>query len=148
MSNKKRQLTPEQEKFLEILFSEAKGDVSKALKLSGLTYSPSAIIRVLGPEIRQMAEDVIAMNAPKAALGLVGVIDDPNAAGTDKKLKAAESVLDRAGVSKKTDQEVKLNTGGGLIVLPVKEVDPDMLERIKAKTESIDEENEGAPEGV
>lgn len=145
MSEKKRQLTPEQENFLNVLFNEAKGDVSKALKISGLTYSPSAIIKVLGTEIREMAEAIIAMNLPKAALAITGVMDDPNAIGTANKIKAAESVMDRAGMVKKTDQDVKLNTGGGLIVLPVKEIDPDMLERIKSKeTKNEDEQGEAS----
>lgn len=148
-NSKKRELTPEQRNFLDLLFGEAKGSVSKALKLSGLTYSPSQIIRVLGPEIRQLAEDVLAMNAPLASLSMIEALTDPNAAGTSNRVKAAQDVLDRVGITKKSEDSIKVSAGGGLVVLPAKEVDPDMLERLKRRNANEgQEDDEETSEGV
>jgi len=64
---------------------------------------------------------VISMNAPKAALGVVGVLDDPTALGAKNAVSAAKEVLDRAGVVKKEQVEVTAPKGAMFILPPKKD---------------------------
>ena len=41
---------------------------------------------------------MLAMNAPKAAFGIVDVLDDPSAMGACNQLSAAREILDRTGL--------------------------------------------------
>jgi hypothetical protein len=63
---------------------------------------------------------LLALNAPKAALGMIGVLDDPSALGARNTVAAAKELLDRAGVVKKEKMEV---TGpeGAMFILPPKQ---------------------------
>jgi hypothetical protein len=69
---------------------------------------------------------VLAMNAPKAAFGIVGVLDDPSAMGARNSVAAAREILDRTGLVKKEQVEV---TGpeNGLFILPPKKTDIDEM---------------------
>ena len=83
-----KQLTELQSKFLDVLFTEAKGNYSKAMRLAGYSENsnPYAIIQALRTEIIERAElEEMAANAPKAVLSMVGVIDDPTAIGNREK---------------------------------------------------------------
>lgn len=111
--------------FLEHLFGEAKGDIRTAMKLAGYNDNTSTtqIVRQLNEEITELAKNYLAGNAPKAVLALLGVIDSPSALGAANKIKAAEAVLNRAGVTKPEGGDVKLNVGsGGVIILPAKKM--------------------------
>ena len=44
---------------------------------------------------------MLAMNEPKAAFGIVDVVDDPSAMGDHHAISAAREVLDRIGPVKK-----------------------------------------------
>lgn len=139
MKNKERILTPEQEKFLEALFGEAKGDFNKAKALAGYSESTKSrdIIKSLRDEIIEMSKDVLALNGPKASMKLIGLLDDPTAAGANNTIKVAESVLNRIGVSQ-TKEDVNLKVpSGGLFIMPMKD-----SEAKKLKEESEDEGNE------
>ena len=72
-------------------------------------------------EIIDSATTLLAMNAHKAALGLVGIIDDPSALGLEM-LYAAKEVLDRAGVVRREQLDVKAS-GDAVFILPPKNVD-------------------------
>ena len=61
---------------------------------------------------------MLAVNAPKAAFGIVYVLDDPSAMGTRNAISAAHEVLDRTGLVKKEQFEVIANTGGMFILPP------------------------------
>ena len=78
-----KELTDLQEKFLNALFGEAKGNYAKAMRIAG--YAPSTnshvIIQSLRSEIIERAELEMAANAPKAVMSMVGVLDDPTAMG-------------------------------------------------------------------
>ncbi len=138
---KERELTDKQKLFLKVLMNEAKGNIKKAIELAGYeATTPSEIIKALGPEIRQLAEDTLASHAPAATLAMIDSMFDPNAAGTSNKIKAAQDVLDRVGVVKKSDQEVKLNTAGGLVILPAKEVTSDIFDKMRRKEDEEQEE--------
>ena len=44
---------------------------------------------------------LLAMNAPKAAFGIVEVLNDPSSVGAKNAISAARKVLDRYGLVKK-----------------------------------------------
>ena len=75
-------------------------------------------------EIISSSKNFLAANAPKAAMAIVGVIDDPVEMGTRDKLAAAKDVLDRIGVSKTDKIEVK--SPQGIFILPRKNDDEDV----------------------
>lgn len=119
-----RPLTDQQKLLLEVLFDEAQGDIVKAKKLANYspTYPTSAIIKTLENEIIEATKLYLSRNAPKAALGLVSVLDNPTNLGNKDKLAAAKDLLDRIGVSKTEKIDI---TSNGLFILPAKSVDSD-----------------------
>ena len=54
---------------------------------------------------------ILALNAPKAAMGMVDVLDDPTSLGARNAVVSAEEVLDRTGLIKKEQLEVKSQEG-------------------------------------
>ena len=125
-----KQLTELQAKFLDVLFTEAKGNYSKAMRLAGYSENsnPYAIIQALRTEIIERAELEMAANAPKAVLSMVGVIDDPTAIGNREKLAASQQVLDRVGLSKVEKLNVSAEKPMGLFILPAKNDDDSSAE--------------------
>lgn len=118
----KYQLTELQNNFVEALFNEAEGDVRLAKKLAG--YSPNARLdAIICGDVRdaiiEKAKYLLALHAPKAALGLIGLVDDPTALGSKVKLQAVKEILDRVNIVK-TDQ-VQIETEGGIFFLPNKD---------------------------
>jgi hypothetical protein len=117
----KKQLTQRQEALIEALIGQAKGDVRVAMDLAG--YSKTTTIREAITPIRDEVIDaatlVIAMNAPKAASEMVGVLSAPQALGARNTIAAAKEVLDRAGVIKTEKVEIT-NPNGGMFILPPK----------------------------
>ena len=118
----KKKLTERKEKFVEALLGEAKGNVRAAMRIAG--YSDSTSIReAMAPvadEVAEAAQMMLAINAPKAALGMIGVLDDPSALGARNTVAAAKELLDRAGVVKKEKMEVK-GPEGAMFILPPKQ---------------------------
>jgi len=97
-----RQLTENQQKFLDVLFDEAGGDVVAAKKLAGYseTSSTGAIVESLKDEIADKTRTYFARTAPKAAMAMVGALSDPTELGIRDKMAAAKDLLDRAGLGK------------------------------------------------
>lgn len=112
-------LTDQQKLFLEVLFDEAKGDVVAAKKMAGYspTYPTSSVMNTLQDEIVEATKTFLARNGPKAAIGLVGVLDNPLELGVKEKMAAAKDILDRVGVTKTEKIDV---TSNGVFLLPVK----------------------------
>ena len=101
MEKKKKPLTERQELFLDKLTGEANGDLRTAMTMAG--YSEATGIR---EAIRPIQDDVIAaasmmmaVNAPKAAASMVGLLQDPNVLGARNLVAASKEILDRAGVA-------------------------------------------------
>jgi hypothetical protein len=121
----KKQLTERQKAFLDALFDTAKGDVKKAMNIAG--YSPttpvSTILESLREEIIELSRNMLAMNAPRAALALAGVLSEPEAIGNKEKMRAAEQILDRVGVVKTEKIDVSTSDTGVLFILPSKRED-------------------------
>jgi hypothetical protein len=117
-----RNLTEKQQKFLEVLFEEAGGDVVKAKRLSGYgeQSSTTAIVESLKDEIGDRTRSYFARTAPKAAMAMVGALSDPTELGIRDKMSAAKDLLDRAGLGKVDRVDVS-SSSGGVFILPSKE---------------------------
>ena len=100
---KKRELTEKQQKFLDTLGSEARGDIKHALKVAGYEdTSYYAVVKSLRQEIIDTANTILAHSAPKAAAKLVEVLEsDAPIPQVNAKLQAAQTLLDRVGVAKR-----------------------------------------------
>ena len=115
-----KELTEKQKKFIDALFGEAMGNHRLVMDIAG--YSPNTTWRDvtanLNEEILQASKEYLSMHAPKAAVAITGIIDDPTELGNRDKLTAAKDVLDRAGVVKQ--EKIEVNTPSGLFILPSK----------------------------
>ena len=122
MSDKvKKELTEKQDAFLEHLMGDAKGNLRKAMDLAGYSKT-TALKEVVGPlreEVTERASMMLALNTPKAAFGIIDVLDDPSSLGARNAISAAREILDRTGLIKKEQIELT-NNGGGMFVLPPK----------------------------
>lgn len=98
-----KELTEKQAAFLEALLGEARGHIRAAMDIAGYsrTTKTAEVVGPLKEEITERAGMMLAMNAPKAAFGIVDVLDDPSAMGARNAISAAREVLDRTGLVKK-----------------------------------------------
>ena len=122
-----KELTDKQAAFLEALLGEARGNIRAAMDMAGYAKNTKTT-EVVGPlkeEITERAGMMLAMNAPKAAFGIVDVLDDPSAMGARNAISAAREVLDRTGLVKKEQVEVSGNSGG-IFILPPKTANDDV----------------------
>jgi catalase len=119
----KKQLTEQQQKFIEVLFAEAKGDPVRAKKLAGYSdNSPTRdIMNSIKEEIISATQMYVAFNAPRAAMAVVDGIMDPTELGIKEKLNAAKDLLDRAGVVK--TEKMHIESSSGIMILPPKRVE-------------------------
>lgn len=123
MTDRKKEYTTLEKAFLEHLFGEAQGNFRKAMKLAGYgdNVSISQVRRQLQDEIIQAAKEYLSGAAVKAIFATEDVLDTPNQLGASNRIKAANSLLDRAGLAKPETGDVKLSVGsGGVIILPAK----------------------------
>ena len=129
MDAPKKSLTDKQSAFLEALLGEARGNIRAAMDIAGYSKT-TATTEVVGPlreEITERAGMMLAINAPKAAFGIIDVLDDPSALGARNAISAAREVLDRSGLVKKEQVEVSGNAGG-IFILPPKTANDDVAE--------------------
>ena len=117
-------LTDKQSAFLEALLGEARGNIRLAMDIAGYskTTATSEVVSPLKEEITERAGMMLAINAPKAAFGIIDVLDDPSSLGARNAISAAREVLDRTGLVKKEQVEITANTGG-MFILPPKTSD-------------------------
>jgi hypothetical protein len=117
-----RKLSDLQKKFLEVLDEEAAGDMVVAKKLAG--YSPStplrSIIASLKDELVELARTHLATNSLKAARAMTGALVDPTELGIKEKMRAAEQILDRVGVTKTENIKIEGQVQS-IILLPPKD---------------------------
>ena len=120
-NNNNRNLTEQQQKFLDALSGEAQGDIKAALQVAGYKdTSYYAVVKSLRQEIIDTANTILAHSAPKAAQKLVNVLEsDEPIPQVNAKLQAAQT-LDRVGVAKKESINVNHNHSGGIFILPDK----------------------------
>ena len=81
MSTPEKEITDKQAAFLEALLGEARGNIWAAMDIAGYSKvtKTSEVVSSLREEITERASLMLAMNAPKAAFGIVEVLDDPSA---------------------------------------------------------------------
>jgi len=117
-----RNLTPNQQKFLEVLFDEAGGDVVSAKKIAGYSENTPTrlIVESLKDEIAEATRTYFSRTAPKAAMAMVNALSDPTELGIKDKMAAAKDLLDRAGLGKVDKIDVG-SSSGGVFILPSKE---------------------------
>ena len=118
----KRKLTEQQQTFLSVLATQAKGDINKALSIAGYKESSYyTVINHLKDEIVDVATKILAKSAPQASQKLVEILnsDDP-IPQVNAKLQAAQTLLDRVGVAKKDKLEVTHTAASGIFLLPEK----------------------------
>mgnify|MGYP005997338095 FL=1 len=120
-----RQLTEQQQKFLDVLFDQAGGDIPLAKKLAGYaeTTSTTHIIKGLKEEIIDATQTYLSRNAPKAAMAMVGALYDPTELGIRDKMQAAKELLDRTGLVK--TEKMQVEAKGGVMLMPPKQMEED-----------------------
>jgi len=124
LPTQKKSLTDSQEKFLDVLFGEAKGNPKKAGELAGYSeHSYPKVLRNLKSEIVSRAENYLATHSAKAASKMVDMLDEdgttPHAA---IRLEAAKQILDRIGIAKKEKVDINVKALHGLFILPAKDI--------------------------
>ena len=118
----KKELTTKQQTFLDYLV-ETGGDPKQAADLAG--YAPNThwqVTKALKNEIIDLASNILAQSAPKAAMKLVQVIESETPMPqVNVRLQAAQTILDRTGLGKADKLDVSHKVEGGIFVLPAKE---------------------------
>jgi hypothetical protein len=117
-----KELTTKQQSFLDNLVS-CNGDTKRAAELAGYAEgSYTTVVKSLKKEIIELAENILAQNAPKASLKLVEVMDSTDPIPqANVRLQAAQTLLDRVGLAKTDKLDVNLQTNNGLFILPAKQ---------------------------
>ena len=113
-------LTEKQQKFLDVLFEEARGNPVEAKKLAGYSdnVATASITNSLKEQIADLTKKFISSSATKAAYSMFEVMHSPTDLGNKEKMVAAKDVLDRSGFIK-TDK-VEVTAASPLFILPPK----------------------------
>lgn len=115
-----RTLTEKQQSFLSNLI-ETKGDLKLSAELAGYSGNHYQVIQSLKHEIVDLASDVLAREAPSAAFKLIEMMKSSNAVPqANVKLQAAQTILDRVGVSKKEKLDINHKVTNSIFILPEK----------------------------
>lgn len=115
-----RTLTEKQQSFLSNLI-ETKGDLKLSAELAGYSGNHYQIIQSLRHEIVDLASDVLAREAPAAAFKLIEMMKSSNAVPqANVKLQAAQTILDRVGVTKKEKLDINHKVTNSIFILPEK----------------------------
>ena len=123
LKTQERSLTNSQEKFLDVLFGEARGDPKKAGELAGYSnHSYPKVLRNLKSEIVSRAENYLAAHSAKAATKMVDMLDeDGTTPHANIRLEAAKQILDRIGIIKKEQIDINMKAMHGIFILPAKD---------------------------
>ena len=122
-NTQKRNLTDMQETFLNVLFGEAKGNPREAARIAGYSaHSYPKVVRNLKKEILELAESHLTTHSAKAATRLTDLLDeDGTTPHSNIRLAAANSVLDRVGITKKDQLDINMKSLHGIFILPPKD---------------------------
>jgi hypothetical protein len=136
----KKPNTDLQNAFLNCLFDpDVAGDLRKAMNKAG--YSENTGIREaiepIKDQIIELAKTQLALSAPEAVVGLLDVVKTPHQLGANNKINAANSVLDRIGITKKDDSALNIPKGA-IVLLPPKENTKISIEHNKINIEIQD----------
>jgi hypothetical protein len=79
------------------------------------------VVKALKTEILELTQSVLAMSAPQAALKLINIMNsDEPIPQANIRLQAAQTLLDRVGISKTDKMDIRVEGSGGLFILPAK----------------------------
>ena len=119
----KRNLTDMQEKFLDVLFTEAQGNPREAARIAGYSeHSYPKVVRNLKKEITELAETHLSTHSAKAVNRLITLLDeDGTTPQASIRLAAANSILDRVGLGKKDSFDINMKAMHGIFILPAKD---------------------------
>ena len=89
-----RNLTEKQQKFLDVLFEEAGGNLVKAKKLAGYADAVTSrqVAEPLADEIADLTKKFIASSSTKAAYSMFEIMNNPTDLGNKEKMAAAKDV--------------------------------------------------------
>jgi len=123
LKTQERNLTNSQEKFLDVLFGEARGDPKKAGELAGYSnHSYPKVVRNLKSEIISRAENYLATHSAKAATKMVDMLDeDGTTPHASIRMEAAKQILDRIGIVRKDQIDINMKSLHGIFILPAKD---------------------------
>jgi len=123
-NKKQKEYTEKQQSFLDNLV-HAGGDSKLAAEMAG--YADGVypqVVKALKEEIIDLAAQILAQSAPKAAMKLVEVMEsDSPIPQSNVKIQAAQTILDRIGLGKMDRIDVNHNISdntGALFILPAK----------------------------
>ena len=119
----KRNLTDMQERFLDVLFTEAQGNPREAARIAGYSeHSYPKVVRNLKKEITELAETHLSTHSAKAVNRLITLLDeDGTTPQASIRLAAANSILDRVGLGKKDSLDINMKAMHGIFILPAKD---------------------------
>ena len=118
--SKPKELTNKQQLFLDSLV-ETQGDPKKAAAIAGYSGGHYQVLKSLKNEVLELTKDVLAHNAPKAAFKLLEIMEsDKPIPQANNKLAAAQSLLDRVGVSKTETLDINHQVSAGIFLMPDK----------------------------
>lgn len=122
-----KELTNKQSKFLELLYQDGLPSdlIEKANEIkvqAGYSpgHTPYAILKGLKAEITERNLEYMVLRSSECINGIQDIVRTPTTPGNDTKLKAINSLLDRAGFGKKETQEVEIKADKGIVILPAK----------------------------
>jgi hypothetical protein len=132
LKTQERSLTSTQEKFLDALFGEARGNPRKAGELAGYSeHSYPKVVRNLKQEIISRAENYLATHSAKAATKMVDMLDeDGTTPHASIRMEAAKQILDRIGIVRKDQIDINMKSLHGIFILPAK----DNIDKDKTKS--------------
>tara|TARA_R100000008_G_C3508689_1_gene127636 strand:+ start:106 stop:504 length:399 start_codon:yes stop_codon:yes gene_type:complete len=118
----KKELTVKQKTFLDNLV-DCGGNAKQAAELAGYAEgSYTSVVKSLKKEILDLAEGILAQNAPKAAMKLVDIMEsDQPIPQANIRLQAAQTLLDRIGLSKTDKLNLNVEGSNGIFILPAKQ---------------------------
>ncbi len=121
----KKELTIKQTTFVDELMSNG-GNISQAMKVAGYHEgSRNWLIESVRDNIIERTKQELALNGPKAATRLVNTLDeDGTTPKGDLRLKAAESILNRIGISSNDAVDHNVQVTHGVVLLPSKKEEP------------------------
>jgi len=123
LKTQEKSLTNTQEKFLDVLFGEARGNLKKAGELAGYSeHSYPKVVRNLKQEIISRAENYLATHSAKAATKMVDMLDeDGTTPHASIRMEAAKQILDRIGIVRKDQIDINMKSLHGIFILPAKD---------------------------
>lgn len=83
-------------------------------------YPLDSILTVVSHELVRRCQGRLTLAAPKAIAETVGVMIDPTKDGSRRILEAANSILDRVGITKKDHMELEVKAENGIVIIPAK----------------------------